>query len=373
VRANDAWSLATGATPPGKELTVVDDGADEQQAALPLGTELSNVVEYTRYVAGTGNDGWHGTPVLGAAIARSNGVGVVGVAPGATARVAKIDDRSSGYGWDYYAAQAIDAHAANSAVITMSRSTKQTSSSPPASFTAMYDAIKRAYYNYGVVIVASTGNQGHSDYYAYPAAYPEVVGVGGSGYSDEYQLNNYAPGNVEVSAPAVDVGTVCKGGQAGLATGTSFATPMVAAAFMILREQFPSESPGQLRSRIKSTAVPMVDTQKSGAGRMDVLAALNYVPPPGVSISNTPCVRQSTYAQFNAVVSGGVAPYTYSWYQSSNGGTGTGSSYSVYVSSATYPVGSQIGVQLTVTDAAGRAVSTYGSTYVQSYYATGCN
>lgn len=273
VRADQAWSIATGISPTNDELSVLDDGADEQQANLPLGPELGGAVVYAWYVGKTSYDGTHGTPVLGAASARNNSVGVVGVAPGTTTRVLKIYDPSDTR-WDYWTAFAIDGNAAYSDVMSISYSTKQTSSSAPASFTAMYDAIKNAYYQQGVVFTASTGNQHRSDLYAYPARYPEVVGVGGSGYSDEWVYNNYAPGNVEISAPAVDVGTVCKGGQTGVADGTSFATPMVAGGFMLLRQRFPSESPGQLRTRMQNTAVPMASSQKSGAGRMDVYAAL---------------------------------------------------------------------------------------------------
>lgn len=274
VRADQAWSIATGVNPQNQELSILDDGADEQQSQLPLGTELSNAVVYAWYVGPTSYDGTHGTPVLGAASALNNSVGVVGVAPSSTTRVLKIYDPTLSTQWDYWTAFAIDGNAQFSRVMSISYSTKQTSSTPPASFTAMYDAIKKGYYQYGVVFTASTGNQQRSDYYAYPARYPEVVGVGGSGYSDQWIYNNYAPGNVEISAPAVDVGTVCKGGQTGMADGTSFATPMVAGAFMVLRQAFPWETPDQLRTRLRNTAVPMANSTKSGAGRMDLYAAL---------------------------------------------------------------------------------------------------
>lgn len=188
--------------------------------------------------------------------------------------MSKIYDPAVDTRWDYWAYFAFDQEAQFSGVMTISYSTKQTSSAPPASFAPMYDAIKRAYYQYGTIITASTGNQGRADLYAYPARFPEVVGVGGSGFNDEYVLNNYAPGNVELAAPAIDVGTVCKGGQTGIADGTSFATPMVAGAFMLLREKFPNDTPDQLRARLRSTAVPMGNSQKSGAGRIDVYAAL---------------------------------------------------------------------------------------------------
>ena len=333
VGADQAWSITTGNSL--AELLVLDDGVDEQQAGLPLGPELHAEV-YLGYVGGTPYNGYHGTAVLGAAEARNNTVGTVGVAPDTKARIAKIADNGPNptQDWDYWAAMAIDGNATLSGVVTISYSTKQTSSTPPASFVSLYDAIKNAYYQRNVAITASAGNQNRSDYYAYPAAYPEVIGVGGSGFSDEYVFNNYAPGNVDLAAPAVDVETVCKGGAIGLASGTSFATPMVAGALMLLRAAHPTESAAQLRQRLLSTAVPMADSRKSGAGRMDVYAALTYAFPPTVSIGGASYIDVSGAYTWTAHASGGDGTYSYQWQQSSNGSTyfnvGTGSTYTEF-------------------------------------------
>jgi hypothetical protein len=307
VRADQAWPITTGNS--SAELMVLDDGVDGQPDPLPSGPEL-HAEAYLGYVGSTPYNGYHGTPVLGAAEARNNTVGTVGVAPDTKATIAKIADNGPAdtVSWDYWSAMAIDGNAPVSGVVTISYSTKQTSSTPPASFVQLYDAIKNAYYQRNVVITASAGNQQRADYYAFPAAYPEVIGVGGSGYSDEYQLNNYAPGNVDLAAPALDVETVCKGGAIGLATGTSFATPMVAGALMLLRAAHPAETAAQLRQRLLNTAVPMADPLKSGAGRMDVYAALTYMFPPTVSIGGP------TYID---------AAGTYTWTATASGGNGT--------------------------------------------------
>lgn len=273
VRASDSWSLATGSGA-SRAFVILDDGADEGGGPNAMGGPDLSWGVYAWYVPQTSNDGVHGTPALSAGTARNNSVGTVGVAPGARARVDKIVDYYNGGAWETWAAYAVQNSDAYANVITISYSTKQTSSTPPASQAGLYDAIKYAYYQEGVIITASTGNQSRSDYYAYPAQYAEVVGVGGSGYSDEWIYNNYAPGNVEISAPAVDDGAVCKGGATGYASGTSFATPMVAGAVMLLRERFPYISNDSLRARLRNTAVPMANTQQSGAGRMDVYRAL---------------------------------------------------------------------------------------------------
>gem|GEM_PF-4629282 len=277
VNAQDAWQYATGGNAP-KRLVILDDGADEDGNSWYSIELYWEVLSY--YVPSTLHDGWHGTPVLGAAIARDNEYGTVGVAPDAIARVMKIFDPTTGNHedtwWEVNSAIAVDDNATLATVMTISYSTKITSPNPPATFTGFYDAITNAYYQHDVLFTASTGNQWRSDFYAFPANFDEVIGVGGSGHNDEYVLNNYAPGNVELAAPAVDILTVCKGGDIGEYNGTSLATPQVAATIMLMRELDPSLSNEEIRQRLQNTAVPMVDPQKSGAGRLDVLAAVTY-------------------------------------------------------------------------------------------------
>lgn len=356
VRADQAWALATGVSPYGYNLTVLDDGLEEA-GTMQMGPELDwqNIYWFVPPVAD--GDGWHGTPVFGAAAARNNGVGIVGVAPGARANIVKIiDNRGGNTQWDYWAYVAFDWWASVSHVMTISYSTKNwTSPTAPPSFVPMYDAIKVAYYTYNVPITASTGNEGQPGWYAFPAAWPEVIGVGGSNADDHYVFHNYAPGNVDLAAPAVSILTVCKGGQIGFVSGTSFATPQVAGALMMLRERFPTEPPETLRERLIATAAPMGDPQKSGAGRMDVYAALTYTfpPPPPlmVSISGPDQVQPYAACLFAANPANGVEPYSYAW---TADGIAVGSDSPFY----RHPAGTNgFDLGITVTDGEGRVAN----------------
>ncbi len=304
IRANQAWTVAGRGE---GNITVLDDGMDEGPNNL---SPVELPWNFKRYYAPTSAvNGQHGTPVAGAAFAHDNNLGTVGTAPRATGRIYKVYDPND-QNWELYSAWAIDHARAYSKVITISYSTKQTSSSPPSAQVGLYDAIRNAYYQSGVLFTASTGNQSRADFYAYPARYSEVIGVGGAGYNDEYVLNNYAPGNVEVAAPALDISTVCKGGGIGVETGTSFATPLVAGALMVLRGKYPNESNGQLRDRLRSTAISMGNSQKSGAGRIDLLGAVNLV---RVHIDGETYVRSPGIYRYEAFPSGGNGSYTYQW------------------------------------------------------------
>ncbi len=347
VGADDAWSVATGNAP--KSLVVLDDGADEDDGWYDQ--ELY-WISYTYYVPSTYWDGNHGTPVLGAAQAGDNAVGTVGVAPDAEARVTKIVDPTTGdpdhQNWEANAAIAIDDHATLATVMTISYSTKITSPDPPPTFVGLHSAMQNAYYQHDVLFTASTGNQSQSDYYAFPANFDEVIGVGGSDRNDNYIYNNYAPGNVEIAAPAIDVLTVCKGGDVGPHSGTSFATPMVAGAVMLLREEHPNWTNEQVREQLRNTAEPMANSTKSGAGRLDVAEALGVSEPPP---ANEPPVAAFTYSTYSQTAyftdqSSDSDGQIVSWHWD----FGDGSTSTQQNPSHTYSAGGIYNVALTVTD-----------------------
>lgn len=320
VRVNQAWSQATGTN---GILLVLDDGIDIQDGFPHSYQEIvwTGAIGFSGQSSGP-DDGSHGTLVLSVAAARNNSIGIVGVAHGAEAWYGDILPDGINLTWQSAAAQIIDAADSRTKVITISYSSKQ--SSLPPGFTALLDAIRNAYYQRGMIVVASTGNQSSSTIQSYPARWPEVIGVGGSGYNDEYVYNNYAEGNVEIAAPAVHNGVICKGGSTqGAASGTSFAAPMVAGAVMLLRQKYPTMSNDWVRARLQNTAVRMASSLQSGAGRLDVLAAVGTPPPPPplppftAWISGPAEISPSAICSWVASANYGTEPYTYQWYRNS--------------------------------------------------------
>lgn len=330
MRADSAWSQATGLN---GALLILDDGRDISQNQAYGTWELPAWYSYFfENQTSEPDDGSHGTLTFSAAGARNNDFGIVGSAPGAEMHYGDILPGGLSLQWQNAAAQIIDAAVSVTKVISISYSSKETYE--PSNFAALRDAILNAYFQRGMLVVASTGNQSSSTIQAYPARYDEVIGVGGSGFRDEYQLNNYASGNVEIAAPALEVGVVCKGATyAGAATGTSFATPLVAGAAMLLRQKFSTMSNDQLRLRLRQTAYPMANAQKSGAGRINVNAALG--PVITVSISGASTIKTPGDYTWTASASGGTPPYSWRWERSIDGGpytqVGTGNSFGMYV------------------------------------------
>jgi subtilisin len=308
VGANNAWTYATGSS--GK-LLVLDDGIN-----LTLSTADLTVDAVVRPPGHSGftAEGSHGTLVAGTAAARNNSVGLVGVAPGAHVVDGIISQSSDQLNWQPYAAQLIDGASSDVKVISMSYSSKLTNPDPPSGFVALHDVINNAVYNRGMLVVASTGNQSSPDIYSYPAQFYEVIGVGGSNSDDQWVFNNYAGGNVDLVAPAQDVPTLCNGGsQAATVSGTSFSTPQVAAALMLLRERFPAENYDKVRQRLSVSSVQLgggVNPQ-TGWGRLDVVGLVNLVQ---VTISGPATLPSPGQYTWTANAQYGDGTYAYQWW-----------------------------------------------------------
>jgi subtilisin len=303
IGAPAAWAYATGA---GGKILVMDDGIDAGSS------DDIWVQGGIGFITPPDGDGDHGTGVASVATAANNNTGMVGAAPDAALIVGQAHYDEEGEA--YYFASVIDRAFDGTKVINMSFSKPVGYPfSPPSGWEPFHDAIVNAYYQRGITLVASTGNTS-AWVGRYPARYAEVIGVGGSGHNDEWIDNDWAPGNVEVAAPAIDIDYLCKGGTAiGTTEGTTYATALVSGAIMLLRQYHPDWSNADVRYQLSHTAVPMADADKSGAGRINVYAALGIANLTGVSIGGPASMPVNYTAQYTATPVGGFGPYTYTW------------------------------------------------------------
>jgi len=118
----------------------------------------------------------------------------------------------------------------------------------------------------GVIVVAAAGNHGKPDEAnprPYPASYPDVIGVGAIGPNgvagDFSQHGDY----VDVMAPGVDVTFAAPGAGHLDGSGTSYATPFVAATAALIKQRFPALTPAQVARRIFATADPAPGGRRS--------------------------------------------------------------------------------------------------------------
>jgi hypothetical protein len=141
----------------------------------------------------------------------------------------------------------------------------------------------------GIVIIASAGNDNTSKPF-YPAAFPEVLGVCSSTRHTRVKAaySNFGPW-VSLCAPGLQY--VTRPLQPGdIASGTSFASPMVAGALGQLLLDAPCASPRAGLRALRRTADPPAEPQQElGAGILNSTAAGQYLrylypcqSPPGI-------------------------------------------------------------------------------------------
>ncbi|HEX5107107.1 MAG TPA: S8 family serine peptidase [Vicinamibacterales bacterium] len=161
------------------------DGSGVGVAILDTGIDLTHpdlagtVNAFTTFGSSCQDDEGHGTHVAGIVAARNNGIGVVGVAPGATLYCVKVLDQT-GSGSDATLMAGLDWVLDNHAsvtppirVINMSLGRPGTADDNPAmrDLIASLDAA-------GVSVVVAAGNDAESEVTEQiPAAYPQVISV----------------------------------------------------------------------------------------------------------------------------------------------------------------------------------------------------
>jgi len=243
------------------DIAIIDTGIDLDHPDLTVAGS-TNCARFGGCLDGGGNDGHgHGTHVAGIAAAKNNGIGVVGVAPGARLWAVRVLN-NYGSGWTSWIIAGIDwvtEHAGTIEVANMSLGGQGFSN-------AMRTAIRNSVAQ-GVVYVVAAGNDsrdvfgadgtfGTSDDFV-PAAYPEVAAISALADSDGIPrgegpatsrgpddsfatFSNFSrsvvPGNpvnspgasIDLMCPGVDIYSTYLNGQYATYSGTSMASPHAA-------------------------------------------------------------------------------------------------------------------------------------------------
>ncbi len=230
----------------GVAVGIVDTGIDGTHEDLVGRVAACGAAANGQVADGDCVDGeGHGTHVAGTigAIA-GNAVGVAGVAFGAPLMVCRgLGGDGSGTVADI-AACIRWAHVKGARVISMSLG-------GPSSRT-IAEAVKTAYARggkTGSLIVAAAGNDGDSTI-SYPAGLAQVVSVAAIGPSDAVAPFSNENADVELAAAGVGVLSTRRGGGYVRESGTSMATPHVAAAAALLWGAHPTATASNIRSRL---------------------------------------------------------------------------------------------------------------------------
>ncbi|MEM9035713.1 MAG: S8 family serine peptidase [Actinomycetota bacterium] len=267
IGAPAAWDVTTGSE--SITIAVLDSSIRRTHDDL-----VTNSLDWTSCgMAATPNDPFHGSRVGGLAGASADdGIGIAGL--GFDTRIADVpvlrrDALNRLVGSESDVVNAIRcATDRGASVINMSFAGAAT----PALEEALAYAFDR-----GVVLVAAAGNAG-TDAETYPAAYPQVIGVGSTDLADATSSFSSRGPWVSIAAPGealISTGAASDSDYDINIQGTSFSSPLVAAAAALLRAAEPTWSPAEIAARLARTS-----TAHGGAGtdvasgRLDVGAAL---------------------------------------------------------------------------------------------------
>jgi subtilisin family serine protease len=205
----------------GTTVWVIDTGIDSDHCDLNVGTHGA---DFTGSRKGWEDENGHGTHVAGTIAAKANGIGVVGVAEGATVEAVRVLDRRGSGRWswviagiDYVAGRAAAGDVANMSL------------GGPAS-QAVDDAVYGAA-EAGVRFALAAGNEsGHAGSHS-PArvSHPNVFTVSAFDAAGWFaSFSNYGNPPVDWAAPGVDVASTYKDNGYAMMSGTSMASPHVA-------------------------------------------------------------------------------------------------------------------------------------------------
>lgn len=265
IKAPLAWSTTTGHR---VKVGVIDTGADfshpDLRQSLSRGINLLNRSMLPH------DDNGHGTHIAGTIAAANQLQGMIGVAPRALISPVKAFDHNGSafvsdiiLGIEWCIRNRMN-------VINMSFGMKTKSK-------ALLGAVINAY-NAGVIIVASSGNDGKRRSVDYPARYPQTIAVGATN-----KLRRVAPFSnrgsyIDVYAPGDKIVSAWLRGKYNEMSGTSMATSHVSGAIALLLAHKPGLTPTEIKTIIKRSVQPLRGSKaRRTIGELDVMRMMQTV------------------------------------------------------------------------------------------------
>jgi hypothetical protein len=228
---------------PSIRLGMIDGGIEKKHSAVKGATITVQRFAGTERAAGTA----HGTAIASLLVGQDSGFS--GYLPGAQLYAADIFGGAPDGGSADTIARALNWLAANNIAVT-----NVSLAGPP---NALLEAAVRGFVARGHVLVAAVGNDGPAAPPNYPAAYPGVVAVTSVDASRHLQLDANR-GIAQFAALGVDVRAASLPLGYSNVTGTSYATPAVAARFALILPTADPKIATEVRDRLSQGAV-MID------------------------------------------------------------------------------------------------------------------
>ena len=368
------------------DVAVIDTGVDFEHYDLNVvgGVDCAGGGPFGGSCSPGGDDNhYHGTHVAGTIGAIDNGVGVVGVAPGARIWSVKVlNQRGSGY--TSWIVAGIDWVTANKDTIEVANMSLGGSGYNDAEYQAIQGAV-----NAGVAFAVAAGNDSEDAQFHSPAAFDNVLTVSALADFDGLagaigtptcrddeddtiaNFSNYGP-LVDIAAPGVCILSTfpLEQGEYGTISGTSMASPHAAGALALLASlnnpndandvdnlyaavqnagnfNWTDESPDGILE-------PLLDVSGFGAALIPGGGGSNL--PPTVTITSP--AENASFTEGDTITVNGNASDSedgnlssnISWSSSPSGLSGTGASASAVLSADTYVITAEVTDSNNMTD-----------------------
>jgi len=284
VRARVAWAITQGR--PDVVVAVIDTAIDSSHP------DLAGAIVAERPVVPNvdSTSRAHGTTVASVIAARKdNGFGIAGIAPNvgilSIAAFESIGDGEARSSTAILVRAFDEARTYGADVINASWVT--TAGTQTASAEAL-EALRIAIRDVGVPVVAAAGNEGSqlttSGPY-FPAAWvlPNLITVAAIQPNGAIaSFSNVGASVVDLAAPGAGITTTSVGGQAVIASGTSYAAPYVSGALALARSIAPYATTGELVDAVmwSSRFVPNTSQATAVSGMLDAGALVHGVQRP---------------------------------------------------------------------------------------------
>lgn len=241
IRAPQAWNRSTGAQ---VKIGVIDTGIDFSHPDLQhaIGGGINLIHHHMLPI----DDNGHGTHISGTIAAASQQAGIIGVAPQASIYAVKaFDHNGTSYVSDII--QGIEWCVRNRIhIINMSFGMKTHS-------TALEEAVRTAY-RAGVVIVASSGNEGRKGFVDYPARFRHTIAVGATTKGRRVAPFCNRGKQIDIYAPGEKIVSTWVNGKYNELSGTSMATSHVSGVIALLLAIKPRLTPRQIKLLLRKNA-----------------------------------------------------------------------------------------------------------------------
>ncbi|WP_072329854.1 MULTISPECIES: S8 family peptidase [unclassified Paenibacillus] len=241
IQAPQVWSKSKGDR---IHIGVVDTGADynhpDLRHCLSQGINLLNRHLYPA------DDNGHGTHIAGTIAAYAKQRGIVGIAPHALIHPVKAFDHQGG-AFVSDIIKAIDwCVLSRMDIINMSFGMKTHSKALEAAVLSAHQA--------GIVVVASSGNEGKRAEIDYPARFPQSIAVGATTRKGRVAPFSNDGRQIDIYAPGEKIYSTWPGGKYQELSGTSMATSHVTGVIALMLSLRPRLRPSRIKALLRKHA-----------------------------------------------------------------------------------------------------------------------